>query len=184
MCSYHLNLRFATVVIRSSYGPIACNLWPPSVILGCFSWTFQISRPTSSSDQSDYIRTICFHNPTGLVHDAERCSQFYDCSATYDNPTITASGTESAVSAAGPGSLSSMASAGNLDAGSTSASGVAPRTPSAEGGQAELMEYLLECPYPSLFSKQTGSCQDHRAVSCGEREEPKAPCKSCILFHR
>ncbi|CAG5118575.1 unnamed protein product, partial [Candidula unifasciata] len=44
-------------------------------------------------------------------------------------------------------------------------------------GASEYMEYLLECPYPSLFSTHTGTCKDYRLVSCGERSEPRTPCE-------
>ncbi|XP_059153724.1 uncharacterized protein LOC131939449 [Physella acuta] len=46
-----------------------------------------------------------------------------------------------------------------------------------EPGGHQFMDYLLECPYPSLYSTQTGSCQNYHYVTCAEREEPKAPCE-------
>ncbi|GFR80879.1 chitin binding beak protein 1 [Elysia marginata] len=103
----------------------------------------------------NYIQAICSQNPTAVVHDAERCGQYLDCTVTNEN-TIVSPGTASAASASG--------------------SGVVTRAPSEAAGQVEMVEYLLECPYPGLFSTQTGTCQDFRAVTCGEREEPKAPC--------
>ncbi|BFZ00430.1 hypothetical protein BsWGS_03469 [Bradybaena similaris] len=65
-----------------------------------------------------------------------------------------------------------------------------------EGGR-EYMDYLLECPYPTLYSTQTGSCKDYRFISCEERTEPRSPCEyqqylqkyncsdpSCAACHR
>jgi hypothetical protein len=39
------------------------------------------------------------------------------------------------------------------------------------------VDYLLECPYPLLFSPDTGECTDPHQVACRWRFEPKAPCK-------
>ncbi|KAK3776727.1 hypothetical protein RRG08_019182 [Elysia crispata] len=120
-----------------------------------------------------YIRTICMHNPQGVVHDPERCGQYFDCTLTNDNIALT-SGVEKSAPNTLAESLPFLSSARSGDAGSVT-SGVVTRAPSVTTGQ-EWIEYLVECPYPDLFSTQAGSCQDHRMVSCGEREEPKAPC--------
>lgn len=108
----------------------------------------------------NYIRTICQYNPTGVVHDSQRCAQYFDCTVTNDNTAMTLAASD----------------ASSLDT-ATYVSGVVTRAP-VPGGvqQVDLMEFLLECPYPTLFSTVTGSCQDHRAVTCGERDEPKEPC--------
>nr|KAG5685771.1 hypothetical protein BaRGS_013456 [Batillaria attramentaria] len=45
-----------------------------------------------------------------------------------------------------------------------------------EQTRAEFVDYLLECPYPDLFSSDTGQCQHFSFVSCRHRLEPKAPC--------
>ena len=115
------------------------------------------------------------HNPQGVVHDPERCGQYFDCTLTNDNIALT-SGVEKSAPNTLAESLPFLSSARSGDAGSVT-SGVVTRAPSVTTGQ-EWIEYLVECPYPDLFSTQAGSCQDHRMVSCGEREEPKAPCKS------
>lgn len=36
--------------------------------------------------------------------------------------------------------------------------------------------YLLECPYPLLFSTVSNSCQNFTITSCNSRFEPQAPC--------
>ncbi|GFO16556.1 chitin binding beak protein 1 [Plakobranchus ocellatus] len=136
-----------------------------------------------------YIKAICLANPTGVVHDAEHCGQYFDCTVTNDN-TITNSntgvlpnGNDDAAAAAA--ATVSGSGDGNANGGirSSSTSSLVTRAPlgggDRTGRQVELMEYLLECPYPYLFSVQTGSCQDYRTVSCDLREEPKAPCKLC-----
>ncbi|ESO83792.1 hypothetical protein LOTGIDRAFT_169029 [Lottia gigantea] len=40
----------------------------------------------------------------------------------------------------------------------------------------QFSKYVLECPYPDLFSSKTGRCENFRNVKCGARKEPKAPC--------
>ncbi|KAK3095139.1 hypothetical protein FSP39_010723 [Pinctada imbricata] len=35
----------------------------------------------------------------------------------------------------------------------------------------------LECPYPQLFSTDTGNCDDFPIIQCGGRYEPKSPCE-------
>lgn len=37
--------------------------------------------------------------------------------------------------------------------------------------------YLMECPYPQLFSMITTSCQNFTTTDCQNRFEPQAPCK-------
>ncbi|KAI8770490.1 CAunnamed protein product [Biomphalaria glabrata] len=41
---------------------------------------------------------------------------------------------------------------------------------------SDYVDYLLECPYPSLYSTMSGACQPFHSVMCGERPEPKTPC--------
>ncbi|KAL5005161.1 hypothetical protein ScPMuIL_018617 [Solemya velum] len=37
--------------------------------------------------------------------------------------------------------------------------------------------FLMECPYPSLFSTETLSCRPFLEVECRDRYEPKTPCE-------
>jgi hypothetical protein len=37
--------------------------------------------------------------------------------------------------------------------------------------------HLKECEYPELFNDITKACDDFRYVNCGNRLEPKDPCK-------
>ncbi|KAH9505410.1 hypothetical protein Btru_057191 [Bulinus truncatus] len=53
---------------------------------------------------------------------------------------------------------------------------------SVHGTGHEFVDYLLECPYPTLYSTQTGACEHHLSVMCGERVETKAPCR-LLLGH-
>ncbi|XP_071103438.1 uncharacterized protein [Haliotis cracherodii] len=36
--------------------------------------------------------------------------------------------------------------------------------------------FIMECPYPQLFSADTMQCEDFEDVECRGREEPKSPC--------
>lgn len=36
--------------------------------------------------------------------------------------------------------------------------------------------YVDECPYPKLFSENTGKCENFKTVTCGSREEIKYAC--------
>ncbi|ESO92626.1 hypothetical protein LOTGIDRAFT_162544 [Lottia gigantea] len=36
--------------------------------------------------------------------------------------------------------------------------------------------FIMECPYPQLFSTETKQCEDFEDVKCGDRYEPKSPC--------
>ncbi|KAK7090902.1 uncharacterized protein [Littorina saxatilis] len=48
--------------------------------------------------------------------------------------------------------------------------------PSSANEGPQFVDYLLECPYPLLFSPATGACQHHSFVTCRDKFEPKAPC--------
>lgn len=37
--------------------------------------------------------------------------------------------------------------------------------------------YVMECPYPQLFSLTSLQCEDFEDVECGGRYEPVSPCK-------
>ncbi|BFZ01380.1 hypothetical protein BsWGS_04419 [Bradybaena similaris] len=37
--------------------------------------------------------------------------------------------------------------------------------------------YVMECPYPQLFSSVTSQCEDFNHVDCQSRFEPKSPCE-------
>lgn len=43
--------------------------------------------------------------------------------------------------------------------------------------------YLMECPYPNLFSKITNSCQNFNSTVCQNRFEPQAPCKFVLILN-
>ena len=51
------------------------------------------------------------------------------------------------------------------------------RTQADQKGEPQFVEYLMECPYPQLFSPARGQCQHHSYVTCRDKFEPKAPCK-------
>ncbi|KAK6195253.1 hypothetical protein SNE40_000723 [Patella caerulea] len=40
----------------------------------------------------------------------------------------------------------------------------------------EYSKYVMECPYPDLFSTKTGKCASFRNVKCETRKDAKAPC--------
>ena len=42
--------------------------------------------------------------------------------------------------------------------------------------------HVMECPYPQLFSLESGQCEDFEDVQCRGRYEPKSPCKFCVVL--
>ena len=43
--------------------------------------------------------------------------------------------------------------------------------------------YLMECDYPKLFSSLLGTCADFETVQCGQKTEPRSPCKNIGIHH-
>ena len=46
----------------------------------------------------------------------------------------------------------------------------------------ELGQYIQECPYPQLFNEDTHQCEHFSQVDCRSRYQPKAPCKSVLIY--
>ncbi|XP_041347811.1 uncharacterized protein LOC121367600 [Gigantopelta aegis] len=47
---------------------------------------------------------------------------------------------------------------------------------SQTGGSGQYAKYVMECPYPQLFSERNKRCEHFKRVQCGTRRVPKAPC--------